>query len=177
MKHDWDPSRLDVREFARAAGQQQGESPLSDWLRLAQDAAEDRGQVRWGLQGSTRAVKGGDDQIWLQVTAELDMALSCQRCLTPVRLPVQIERAFRFVGDETQAEQEDEDSEEDVLVWEKNFDALALLEDELIMALPMIPMHEACQSEHALTSQESESIQERPNPFAVLSKLRPEKPK
>jgi len=177
MKHDWNPSRLDVREFARAAGQLQGQSALSDWRRLSQDAAEEQGQVRWVVQGSTRAVKGGSDQIWLHVTAELDVALSCQRCLAPVRLPVQVDRAFRFVADETQAEQEDEDSEEDVLVWEKNFDTLALLEDELIMALPMIPMHEACQGERALTSQEEEPIPERPNPFAVLSKLQSGKPK
>ena len=171
MKHDWDPSGLDVREFARAAGQLQGQSALQAWTRLSEDAAEKEGHVRWQLVGSTRAVQGGAGQVWLDVTAELDIALSCQRCLGVVRLPIQIERAFRFVPDEALAAQEDEDSEEDVLVWDKRFDALALLEDELIMALPMIPMHEACHGEQALTSDQEEGAPERPNPFPVLSKL------
>ena len=176
MKHDWNPSHLDVREFARAAGHLKGQSALSEWPRLAQDAVQDQGQVRWTLDGSTQAVKGGVDQVWLKVTAEVDIAMSCQRCLGAVRLPVQVERSFRFVADETLAEQEDEDSEEDVLVWEKSFDAQALLEDELIMALPMIPMHEACQSERVLTSSKDEAEPQRQNPFAVLSKLNLGKP-
>ena len=176
MKNDWDPVRLDVREFARAQGHLQGESVLADWPRLSEDAVEPEGRVRWTLSGATHSVKGGADQVWLSVTAELDMALSCQRCLGSVRVPVQVERQFRFVADEDTAASEDEDSEEDVLVLEKSFDALALLEDELIMALPMIPMHEACQSEQALTSEdEPAGERERPNPFAVLSQLQLDK--
>lgn len=162
---------MDVREFARAAGHVQGQAPLAQWTRLAQDAAHEEGGVRWTLAGSVRPVKGGADQLWLTATAELDMALTCQRCLGPVRLPVHVEREFRFVANEEQAVAEDEDSEEDVLVLEKQFDSLSLLEDELIMALPMIPMHEACQGERVLTSGPEREEPKRPNPFAVLSKL------
>jgi uncharacterized protein len=74
------------------------------------------------------------------------------------------------------AAQEDEDAEEDVLVWSASFDALSLIEDELIMALPMIPMHQACEGEHVPTSLDAPAAEEsRPNPFAVLAKLRADK--
>jgi uncharacterized protein len=183
MKQDWDPNRLDVRAFAREAGHLQGRSALSAWSRLAQDAvpmgehgqehATDDDTVSWSLTGRTEAVTGGADQVWLSVQAEVTLPMTCQRCLTPVRCPVSVSRDFRFVADENLAAQEDEDAEEDVLVWSARFDALALIEDELIMALPMIPMHEACESEQVPTSDATpEPEGERPNPFAVLSKLR-----
>lgn len=175
MKHEWDPARLPVRAFARAAAQLRGERALADWPRLSQDAVDSHGWVRWALQGHTRSVTGGADQIWLVLHASAEVALSCQRCLGPVRCPLTVERAFRFVADEAQAAQEDETSEEDVLVWSERLDALALLEDELIMALPMIPMHATCQGEHVLTSKESDAdvdADRRPNPFAVLSQWR-----
>lgn len=173
MKNEWDPRQLDVRAFARAGGHLQGQSELSQWQRLAPEAAQTDGSVQWTLSGSTRAVTLGQEQIWLEVRAQLDIALTCQRCLSSVRYPLQVERAFRFVADETVAIEEDEHSEEDVLAWSHRFDALELLEDELIMVLPMIPMHEDCQGEHVLTSKdEPESEVKRPNPFAVLSSLR-----
>ena len=176
MKHEWDPGRLDVRAFARAAGQLQGVTPLTAWPRLAEDAVHTDGQVHWSLIGSTRPVMGGADQVWLTLTAQLNMALTCQRCLLPVTCPLQVERAFRFVADEALAAQEDEASQEDVLVWNNALDALELIEDELIMALPMIPMHEACDGERAPTSGDlASSDEKRPHPFAVLSKLRSDK--
>ena len=81
---------------------------------------------------------------------------------------------------------EDEDSEEDVLVWDKRFDVLALLEDELIMAQPLVPRHEVCPTDvEALMHDERETPvpggqaqsdvpdgQEKPHPFAALAALK-----
>ena len=176
MKNDWDPACLDVRAFARAGGHLQGEQSLSHWRRLAQEAIDPQALVVWQMTGRTQAVTGGADQVWLDLVADVVMTLTCQRCLGPVACPMRVERSFRFVADETVAAQEDEEAEEDVLVWSARFDALALLEDELIMDLPMIPMHEACQGERVLTSEEKSVPEEkRPNPFAVLSALRTDK--
>ncbi|MFC3217232.1 hypothetical protein [Comamonas sp. JC664] len=46
--------------------------------------------------------------------------------------------------DEATAAALDDESEEDVLVLAPQIDALELIEDELLMALPMVPMHEVC---------------------------------
>lgn len=176
MKTDWDPRHLDVRAFARAQAVLHGSTAMADWPRLHADAAQTQGEVRWQLHGQWRTVVGGEEQPWLSLQAQARIPLVCQRCLTPVACDIAVDRAFRFVADEAQAELQDEQSDEDVLVWSRSFDALDLVEDELIMALPMVPLHETCPSlPAAMGVDETSGARERPNPFAVLSTLR--KPK
>ena len=59
-------------------------------------------------------------------------------------MPVSVDRAFRFVSDEALAAIQDEQSEEDVLAASRSFDLIALIEDELLMELPLAPRHETC---------------------------------
>jgi len=61
-----------------------------------------------------------------------------------------------------------------LLVFSKDFDLLALVEDELLMVLPLVPMHTSCQSEHAPTSKDDSdaNTDAQPNPFAVLATMR-----
>ena len=58
-----------------------------------------------------------------------------------------------------------------------DLDVLELVEDELLMALPIVPMHENCESEHAPTSfdQAEGGDDEKPHPFAALAALRTRK--
>ena len=60
-----------------------------------------------------------------------------------------------------------------MLVWSQRFDVLDLVEDELIMALPMVPLHDSCPSLPAsMAVPDIADSEKRPNPFAVLSQLR-----
>ena len=84
---------------------------------------------------------------------------------------LRVQRRFRFVRSEEEALRLDEESEDDVLVLPARLDLLEFLEDELILALPIVPRHDACPSPlplAALTSQEAPA----PNPFAALAALR-----
>ena len=88
-------------------------------------------------------------------------------------------RDFRFVASEAIAEQEDEESEEDVLVTSKAFDLLELIEDELLMAAPLVPMHTVCPQPLKLQAVDPEFVelpQDKPNPFAVLQQLKKKGP-
>ena len=89
----------------------------------------------------------------------------CQRCLDVVETEISVEREFRFVATEAEAEQEDEESEEDILVNDANFNLHNLIEDELLMALPMVPMHDECEPPIALK-------EEKVSPFAILGQLK-----
>ena len=151
MKKDWDPQRLDVRSFARVGATISGLLPLSGLPRLLaeQDASapqtpDSDPQVHWTLSGSTRDLRGGAHQTWMQVQAQAPLQTICQRCLAPMRLEVQVDRPFRFVSSEQAAEAEDDQAEEDLLVATPSFDALTLIEDELILALPLVPRHDDC---------------------------------
>ena len=70
---------------------------------------------------------------------------------------------------------EDEESEEDVLVLSRNFNLAELVEDELLMALPVAPKHEVCPKPVKLSVADAdfaEEPEEKPNPFAVLQQLK-----
>ena len=63
----------------------------------------------------------------------------------------------------------------DSLVLSRDFDLLELLEDELIMALPPIPKHDACPQTPKFEAADADFAGEaepKPNPFAVLQKLK-----
>lgn len=180
MKHAWDPANLDIRAFVRAAGELGGQTPLSELARLfeeqpAAEAALAAEPVRWNLRGETRDVRGGAHQFWLHLQAQARTSLVCQRCLSPMVETLSVERPFRFVADEATALAEDDEAEEDLLVLEPAFDAIRLIEDELLMALPLVPRHAVCPTPLAAPPVESPPEVTRIHPFAVLSGLKLDK--
>lgn len=101
--------------------------------------------VQWRAEGSVREdPQGGTPAIWLNLHAKAVVPLQCQRCLGSVDTALEIDRWFRFVADEVTAEAQDDECEEDVLVLEPSMSLYDLLEDELLMSLPLVPMHDTC---------------------------------
>lgn len=180
MKHPespFDPARLDVEAFAKAGAALAGELPLSQLPRLADlfhaDTPPSTAEpVRWQAQGEARKPLGGEPQPWVHVRASGCLSLECQRCLQPVAVPVDVDRQFLFVRGEDAAAQLDADSEDDVLALTRALDLVELIEDELLLALPLVPRHEVCVAPVTLSVGEEEIEVEKPNPFAALSALK-----
>jgi uncharacterized protein len=134
--------------------------------------------VAWQADGELRgADQAAASAVWLHLQAQATLPLTCQRCLGPAQTPLVVDRWFRFVATEAQAEAEDDDAEEDLLALEPRPDLMAVLEDELLMALPVVPMHEACpqpllSSAGRLPDAPDGVKPSRENPFQVLSKLK-----
>lgn len=168
---------LDTFELARTGAMRSGEFPLARMPRLAPMLAHSAATVGWRVRGwqGAQAQGGHDDFMTLGVAAQLH--LSCSRCLEPVAVVLDFERAYRLVASEAAAELVDlEDEQYDAIVGGRHFDLAGLLEDELIMALPPIPLHAHC--ELPITGRGSrdgapahEGVQ-RPDPFAALRRLR-----
>ena len=60
-----------------------------------------------------------------------------------------------------------------MLALERSFDVIELLEDELLLALPLVPRHEACPQPLPMVAEPvEEPAEERANPFAALEALR-----
>lgn len=173
-----DPLKLDVAAFAQSAARLDGCWEQAELPRLASglgaplaDAPVD--VVRWQARGESRPRRGGDPEIWLHLEAETNAWLVCQRCLAPVRLPLEVRRSFLFAADEAQAERLDEELEEDVLVLSRGLDLRELVEDELILALPIVPRHERCPQPLPVAADAvPEPAAEQPHPFAALAGLR-----
>lgn len=175
METKFDASHLDVRAFARSQGQAQGRSTLQDWTRLREESVQTGWttlHVQWQLDGRLQPRTGAADEVWVHVQAKAEVEMLCQRCLTPVVLPVQVDRDILFVADEATAAELDDTLDDDVLVLSKDFDALALVEDELIMELPVVPRHERCPEALPAQSVGEEELPERVHPFAALAALK-----
>lgn len=184
MKHRVpDPLRLDVAAFTADAGRLEGAWPGADLERLAdsQTLPQDTvaAAVQWQLQGERVATSVGDHEHWLHLTASSTVWLTCQRCLQPLAESLVVDRRLRFVRDEAQAEALDAESEDDVLAMPRWLDARELIEDELLLALPLVPRHGQCPQALPMSVEADEgpadAADERPNPFAVLKSLKPAK--
>ena len=172
-EHGPDAHVLDVMALCKAAGTRQGQWPLAAMARLGESffAASD-GDVTWQARGWLVPVLGGESEVWLELQGEADVPLECQRCLQPMLERLHVQRRFRFVRSEDEAARLDEESEDDVLVLPARLDLQALLEDELILALPIVPRHDVCPEPLPLpTDGPLEGEAPAPNPFAALAAL------
>jgi uncharacterized protein len=176
-KHDYDARHLNIEAFAHAQGSIEGSESLARFDRLLEEVQGVGPQtpVHFTAKGMTRPEGTPEGQVWLALTAQVALPQTCQRCLGPVDVPVSFEREFRFVASEDVAAVEDEESEEDVLVLSRDFNLLELVEDELLMAMPIVPKHPVCPGTVKLQVADADFVEdaaEKPNPFAVLERLK-----
>lgn len=166
-----DPRRLDLAALCHDGGSLQGEWALGDLPRLAAGAlpwsalpgdapAHTQGPTQGPTQGHAGAgepppvvwqarawlqpVRAGVPERWLELHARATVVLECQRCLQPLPVALDARRRLRFVDTEEEAARLDEDSEDDVLALPRRLDLRELVEDELILALPIVPRHDTC---------------------------------
>lgn len=177
MAKDFDPHRLDVRRFAEEGGQIETDAHLRSFGRLAAEAqdSDPARTVRWHARGELRNPGHHEPQVWVHLDAQALMPLVCQRCLRSVEVPLQVRRSFRFVADEATAAAQDDEAEEDLLALSRSFDLLELVEDELLMELPVAPMHEVCPEPVKMSVADADfeaAAVEKENPFAILGRLK-----
>ena len=192
-----DPLRLNVAHFAADGLEADGDWAIAELPRLADSecpldagsplkakadapaspsrAASDLSRrVQWRAVGSQREV-GGEQQVWLHLLADADVVLQCQRCLRPLDDAVHVDRHFRFVADEDTAAALDDETEDEVLVLQKSLNLRDLVEDEMLLALPLVPRHDVCPEVVPMQFGDVEVVEEKANPFASLAILRKDK--
>ena len=120
--------------------------------------------ISYTLQGQTDAV----GQHYLHLALTTNLATTCQRCLNemPLKLALNFNYLIAEISDMA-VEDGNIHSPDDVDLQQASpvMDIIALIEDEIIMAMPIAPIHE--EDCGALVSQSGE----KPNPFAVLKGL------
>ena len=179
MRDAPDPRSLDIAALCRDGAAIEGRLALAGLSRLSDSlfGPPDAGaEAAWSAQASGKPVTGGEPERWLQLAAQAEVTLQCQRCLQAARQPLAVVRRFRFVRDEQEAARLDEEIEDDVLMLAPRLDLLDLLEDELILALPIVARHEGdCPQPLPLPKALAEEA--APNPFAKLAALRTAPPR
>ena len=154
--------KIDLFEFARLGGEASGQLALADMQRI--DAPDRSGAMIW------KAAVGSDGRRGLpRLDLDIDgtIELVCQRCLQPMMQEVAIRSHFLIAPNEEVAVALDDDDAYDAIVGAVDFDLDALIEDEVILALPIAPRHKVCTDENALLYKD-----EKPSPFAALAALK-----
>ena len=136
---------------------------LSDTLALVQLprlveilANTDKTQVQFQLSGTGKQFR----QPSLHLTIEANLAVTCQRCLD--EMLVNLNLNFDYLISNTEISEAEENDEIDWLEENHEMDVSELIEDELLLALPIAPTHA-----HDCSKLSTQSG-DKPNPFAVL---------
>jgi len=170
----FDPRHLDVEAFARSGAAIEGQWPIAGLERLRQSLHEPpgAGAVTWSAAGDRAQSASSEAPVWLDVAARATVTLQCQRCLGALPTDLVVERRFRFARDESAAQALDAEVEDDVLALTRSLDLHQLIEDELLLALPLVPRHERCPVPLLAPTEPPAGIERRDNPFGVLQALR-----
>ena len=157
------PLAVNGMRFARDAGVLERELPVSELSRLHDLLAQVSGSVSFRLEG----VKGERGQAQLRVQVAGGLPLACQRCLAAVPFALAIDSLLELVPEGTDLTQDElEDDSRDFLPVAGALDMAVLIEDEILLALPVVPRHEKC----GLPGEAEAG--DRINPFAALSSLK-----
>ncbi len=101
---------------------------------------------------------------------ETSLELECQRCLKPLELPLKLD--FKLMIDAS--DEKVSNSTLDTLYSDDGYiDIVEVVEEELILAIPLVATHEntACNENWKVSEVESETPA-RDNPFSVLQQLK-----
>lgn len=159
---------IDAFEFCRLKEQREGEIAVADLPRLAKESVGKLGMIKWSLQGGSNSQRL--PQINLLVSGEV--RLMCQRCLSPFAFKIASSAVLVLAQDEEGADEVDAllaDESVEVVVGSPAFNVLQLIEDEVLLTIPLSPKHEACPVQ-LLPALGEEG--ERVSPFAVLKSLK-----
>jgi uncharacterized protein len=200
-----DLRELDLFEFAQSGRQAAGAVRVSQLPRMLNEVpadAPDRDTVfTWQAEGSTQPELQDNGieapQPYLRLAVHGSVWIECQRCLSPYSQHLDVDATYRIVATEAEADEFPlDDDEVEVIVGSRQFDLVDLIEEELLLSLPLVPKHDVCPEVHeslvsgfegaegepgedaSPDSQSSSSgagkvtASGRPNPFASLEKLK-----
>ena len=165
------PELIKPTKLARQDLLLKGIFPLVKMTRLTADAHSTDGAVDVDVV----LTKDGQGFSIMQGVVKTSVQLRCQRCLDGVGVKLSVDLSLAFVAHESRVAQVPSIYEA-VLLDSEEISFIELLEDELILALPLMAYHDDCEAYQYRTDKELESEkadeQRADNPFDVLAQLK-----
>lgn len=152
-------------EFAEKSLKIHGRISPSQLDRVAESLSPEGGELQYELQGCLD--EQGVPGLVLQVHGWL--GLVCQRCLGPLQYPLDTQVRFALVRSEQELPAlEDERDDVDYLVVDGPLDVTELIEDEVLLSLPLAAVHE----QGPCAEDARQSPEQKESPFKVLQGLK-----
>ena len=162
---------IDSLDFARNGREISGEVQVAKLPRLLDVLENPQGILSYRIHGGVD--KQGTHFLDLGVVGQC--RLRCQRCLNSLEYPVRLDTRLLLL-DQAGLDALDDtvaggDAEEfDSILADAHLNVVDLLEEEILLSLPIAPKHEldACQ----VKAESENAIRAETNPFAALSKMK-----
>ena len=163
------PTTLDVRKAAARDASSSGAVDLSRLQRLRDLVASGEGHI----DAVIRFSRDEERRSIATVSVEATLMVHCQRCLESMPVSIRSENQLAVVGDDEAAKQLPAALDPWVLEGEQG-DLWALVEDELILALPVVAYHDTPECLQLMDEyrRQPETEQSDDNPFKVLEQLK-----
>ena len=153
---------IDGLEYARTGSKLQGAFRVADFPRLRDALRTDEGTLRYELRGVPE--EQGHPGLRLKVDGALQFC--CQRCLGALEYPLHIEVLLQLAATQAEVDAEPLDAEgPEWIVAGREMPVHDLVEDELLLAIPLAPRHPRC------AAREAQAAREMQSPFAGLRGL------
>ncbi|HSX19679.1 MAG TPA: YceD family protein [Gammaproteobacteria bacterium] len=165
---------VDPYKMAAQGQSLHGKIAVRDMVRGSKLLADENGELAYAIDFAHDA-----DNVCI-ISGALDgvLTLRCQRCLKPFAHTVHFEFMVSPVRNDNEAKSLPS-VYEPTLVTDGKLDVLEWLEDELILALPQVPMHDLEKAPmhsvdecSAAPNINDKQAQELNNPFQILQKLK-----
>ncbi|MHA7878286.1 MAG: YceD family protein [Saccharospirillum sp.] len=166
------PERVDAYKLADQTSTLDGEIAFGRMARLANLVVEEsdafKAQLRFDRDSEQRRVVSG----WV----EGRVALECQRCLRPVHYDLHSRFDLAIVYNDEMARALPGSLEPLMLLPDQSLDVAELVEEELLLSLPIKAVHDPnqcqIQTEFKPDEQDDRPGAEKDNPFKVLESLK-----
>jgi uncharacterized protein len=147
-------------EFAKSQLKLDDGLVVSELARLSEMLTKDgKSQIRFQLMGASKRFS----QPSLHLAIKANLAMTCQRCLDEMTLNLDLN--FDYLISNAQINEAEDYDEIDWLEATSEMNVCELIEDELLLALPIAPTHA-----HDCSKLSTQSG-DKPNPFAALKAL------
>jgi uncharacterized protein len=156
------PATIDPIQLAERGAHLIGTLPLKGMRRLMQTALAGSADVAVDLAFERGE---GDNVLLMHGRLRTRLRVQCQRCLEPMDLDLESEPWLVLLRPDARHVFRQEE-EPDTLVVDKPLALITLVEDELLLSLPMVPMHAlpVCPARHLVQPVP------KPSPFAALKR-------
>jgi uncharacterized protein len=162
------PETLDAWRLVTARRGYEGRLPLTSMPRLGESLLEPEGEATFSIEFDRDSL--GVAYVELRVAAELP--LLCQRTLERFLLPVRIDQRLGLIRDEAEEAALPPGYEPLLLDESGELRTRDLVEDELILAVPVVPIAPGTEAVEREWTAAGAQEPEKPNPFAALASLK-----
>jgi len=167
------PKEIDPLRLAQNGLVLEGRLPLSEMKRLTEALHGNEGMVDVKMSFALDEVGAP----FMRGEFNVTISLMCERCFEPMSVDLVVSSLLAIVRNEKQIEGLAEQYEPWLLDSDNPVWLAKVIEDELILALPIIPRHDSdCLPEDAWSvgdeGQDDSETEKQASPFAVLSTLR-----